>query len=120
LEAMNDAHSCGDVERSQSTTGGSMLTMFDVHRQHRRLRRWVRGVVAEGAEGGHVWPASALLTLGTLAMAVAWLGHMSVHNSSAAYSALKTETDLHDVVVALQRERLCAATCLTSSSLRYI
>jgi len=107
-----------DVGRHQSTA-----VMLDGQRQQRTLRRWARCVVDEVAEGAHVWPASALLTLGTLAMAVAWLSYMSVHDSSSTHSALMVETDLHDVVAALQHERQCTAAAAgrtSSSSLTYV
>jgi len=112
-ETMN-AHSFDDVE-NRST--GSMLSMLDGQRQHRRLRSWVR-CLDKVAEGAHVWPASALLIVGTLVMAVAWLCHMSVHSFSSTYLALKTETHLHDVITTIQQERRCSATCLTPSSPR--
>ena len=111
-----NSHSLDDVECSQSV--GSMLSILDGERPQRRLRGLVQCRLDAVLEGAHVWPASALLTLGTLVMAVAWLSHMSVHNSASTYSALKTQTDLHDVIATLQQERHCAATCLTSSSLR--
>ena len=110
-----NAHSHSDADSHQST--GGLLSILDGQRQHRRLRRWVQ-CLDKVVEGAHVWPASALLTLGTLVMAVVWLSHMSVHNFSSTYTALKTETDLHDVIATLQQERQCSATCLTSSSLR--
>ena len=71
----------------------------------RRCLRWFDHV----REGAHVWPASALLTLGLVTMVIVWLCRMSTHNdhSSSLYLALKVETDLHDVITALRTERRC-------------
>lgn len=104
------------IERNQMT--GSVLSVFDGQRKQRGLRRWVR-CLDKISEGGHVWPGSALLTLGALVMAVVWLRMVSAHDSSSLYLALKIETDLHDVITSLQHERHCATTtCLTSSPVR--
>ena len=102
-------------ERNQGT--GNVLSVLEAQRKQRGLRRWLR-CLDNISEGGHVWPASALLTLGILTMVVVWLCRMSTHNSSSLYVSLKIETDLLDVITALQRERLCTATCLASSRLR--
>jgi len=36
--------------------------------------------LSEVCEGAHVWPASALMTLGLLTMVIVWLCRMSTHN----------------------------------------
>jgi len=116
FDAMN-ARAFDDVERSQSS--GSMLAILvDGQRQCRRLRGWAGRRLDSVSAGAHVWPASALLTVGTLVVAVAWLSHMSVHNASSTYLALTTVTDLHDVVATVQHERRCAVTCTTPAALR--
>ena len=117
IDAMSRPSRNTGAERNQ--TSGSALSVLEAQRKQRGLlRRWLR-CLDKISEGAHVWPASALLTLGILTMVVVWLCRMSTHNSSSLYLALKIETDLHDVITALQRERQCTAyTCLTSSSLR--
>jgi len=104
-----------DAERNQ--TSGSVMSALDGLRRHRGLRRWARGL-DKISEGVHVWPASALLTLGTLIMTVVWLCFTNTNDYLSVYLALKTETDLYDVITAVQRERQCVATCITSSFVR--
>jgi len=119
VETMSRSSCNPGVERNHQTTAGSVLSVLDAQRKQRGLRKWVRGL-DRISEGAHVWPASALLTLGTLIMTVVWLCQMSTDGSSSLYLALKVETDLHDVITTLKHERRCAtATCRTSSPVRY-
>jgi len=113
---MNRTSTNPSVERNQ--TCGSVLSVLESQRKKRGLRRWVQ-CLDKVSEGVHVWPASALLTVGTLVMTVVWLCRMSAHNSSSLYLALKIETDLHDLITTFQHERQCVtAVCLSSSPLR--
>jgi len=119
MEAMSDSSCNSGIERIQMSS--SVLPALDSQRKQPRtgLRRWVRGL-DRVSEGAHVWPASALLTLGTFVIVVVWLCHMSTPSGrSALYSALELESVLYDVITTLRHEQQCSTpTCRTSSPLR--
>ena len=113
FETMTD-RSNDDVERS----GTALASVLDRIHKHRRLRGWVRWLDTI-SEGAHAWPSSSMLCLGTLVVAVAWLClTSSADNLPSLHAALETESDLDEVVAALQQERLCAVACPMSPSPR--